>query len=419
MATHNESQITTDRQTIENWASEADSVPVRHTGRGRHNLALVDESALGTHHEQLSWDEFFSTLKDHDMVVVAHGDHEYEVLERDEALSRATVERSELEEALLEGDVVTSTITETTVIERTVVEEAEIESRVVDREEIESSYESADLISREVADCDVTDHGADRTESVSYDEFEPGAQLTDEFDVDVTVNESWDLTKNVLEQLTIESQIVDTEATETDTIEADEIQSTIDIEGVQQTILESDLIDTDAAASHVIESGTIHTEFGEGDVFETQLREHKTVDEELGITKRFSGTITEGETLTAETVSRETIQSDIVDEEGEPVEMGAAGVAETDEIGATGETERLVPTADDEGKTVVDSTGKEVGMVVEVENETMFVDPHPSLTDKIKTALDWGEPDEDAYPVTASQISAITDDSVELAVENE
>jgi len=321
-----ESRITTDRQTIESWAEDADVVPARHPGRSEpDNIVLVDESATDDRYETLSWDEFFSAAADHDMVVVAHENDQFEVLEREEAMGRATVESEELKSALVEGEVVTSTITETTVIERTLVEEAEIESRIDDREQVESSIVDADLVSRTVEGCDVTESEREAEESVSHDQFETGAQLTDEFHVEVPVDETWMLTRDVLERLYIESQVVDTEATETDTVEADEIESTVDVEGVQQTILESDLVDTETSASQVIESGSIHTEFGEGDVFETELMERKTVEEELDLRKVFTGTVTEGETRRAETRSRETIESDIVDEGAAGVERTAAG----------------------------------------------------------------------------------------------
>lgn len=416
MASHSEteSQITTDRQTIENWATDADIVPARYTRHDSpHDLELRTESELGPNHEQISWDEFFSTLEDNDMVVVAHAADDYEVLEHDDALSRASVEDAELKEALMEGEVVTSTITETTVIERTIVEEAEIESQVVDREEVDASIENAQRRSRNVS-CSVMDDGRQEHEQVSYDQFESGAHLSDELDIEVTADESWDLTRDVLERLTIESRIVDTDASETDTVEAENI----DVQGIQQQILQSDLIDTEATPSEVIESGTVTTEFREGDVFETQVLEHKTIDEELSVQKRYTGTITDGETVAVETVSRTTVESDIVDEEGHSLDMGTTSTREEQaaDTETTTEAHRLVPSQEDEGKTVVDSTGEEVGMVVEVENETLFVDPHPSLTDKIKAALDWGEPDEDTYPVTADQISDITDETVELSI---
>lgn len=68
---------------------------------------------------------------------------------------------------------------------------------------------------------------------------------------------------------------------------------------------------------------------------------------------------------------------------------------------------------------MVNAAGEEVGMVARVEGDTLYVDPHPSLTDRIRAVLDWGDGDEDAYPVTADHVDAITDNAVRLAVEEE
>jgi sporulation protein YlmC with PRC-barrel domain len=68
----------------------------------------------------------------------------------------------------------------------------------------------------------------------------------------------------------------------------------------------------------------------------------------------------------------------------------------------------------DQGKTVVDHHGEEVGIVSDVEAGTMYVDPHPSLTDKIRAKLDWGDADEDSYPLAPDQIEEITRDRVRI-----
>jgi hypothetical protein len=78
-----------------------------------------------------------------------------------------------------------------------------------------------------------------------------------------------------------------------------------------------------------------------------------------------------------------------------------------------------MPTEADEGKMVVDATGEEVGMVTDVKGGTMYVDAHPSITDRIKSVLDWGGHDDDAYPLEAENIASITDDEVQLAGEED
>jgi hypothetical protein len=67
----------------------------------------------------------------------------------------------------------------------------------------------------------------------------------------------------------------------------------------------------------------------------------------------------------------------------------------------------------DEGKPVVMGEEK-VGMVAAVEHGTAHVDPDPGLTDKIKAKLDWGDRDDDTYPLQEERVDAVTDDEVRL-----
>lgn len=68
---------------------------------------------------------------------------------------------------------------------------------------------------------------------------------------------------------------------------------------------------------------------------------------------------------------------------------------------------------DDEGKSVVMGDEK-VGMVTSVEHGTAYVDPDPGITDRIKATLDWGDRDEDTYPLQEDAVDTITDDEVRL-----
>ena len=70
-------------------------------------------------------------------------------------------------------------------------------------------------------------------------------------------------------------------------------------------------------------------------------------------------------------------------------------------------------TEDDEGKSVTMGDDK-IGMITEVDHGTAYVDPDPGITDRIKATLDWGDRDEDTYPLQESRVDAITDDEVRL-----
>lgn len=71
-------------------------------------------------------------------------------------------------------------------------------------------------------------------------------------------------------------------------------------------------------------------------------------------------------------------------------------------------------TDDDEGKSVVDSSGKKIGMVTEVRDGTAFVDADPGITDTIRSKLGWGDADKDDYALQEDRIDTITDDEVRL-----
>lgn len=76
---------------------------------------------------------------------------------------------------------------------------------------------------------------------------------------------------------------------------------------------------------------------------------------------------------------------------------------------------RTTLTEEDEGKTVNNAAGEEVGRVMEVENGNAHVKPDPGLADSIRSKLGWGEGDEDTYRLSAESIETITDDEIRLS----
>lgn len=82
------------------------------------------------------------------------------------------------------------------------------------------------------------------------------------------------------------------------------------------------------------------------------------------------------------------------------------------------ENTRVIPEDDDHGKDVVDTRGQDIGMVTKVEGDTMYVDPHPSLTEKIMSTLNWDTDSEEALPVPPEFVERI-DEQVVLRVERD
>lgn len=476
-----ERRLSSDRETISGWTEDHDVVPARHQGANDESarVRIVTHDQLSEEHEEVTWDEFHDERERRDQIVAYRGaehDDPFEVTTRDAAVQESSLEDEEIEEALLDGETVTTEVTETTVVERTVVEEAEIESEVVDREIVGEEIVGAELRSREF-DCDVagfdshdersgssgTDAGAAGSEThLDAARFEAGYQWDEPVGVEVDVEEEWLLTKEVTERLTIESEVVGMDITESETVEEDTVEQTINVEGVQQNVLDSSLVDVDASTTELIESGSIESEYAEDDVVHTYLFECETTEEEVTLEKQYAGDVT-GETTDASTGHSEVVDRRIVggdevefematvvdtetdvdadlesDEETDvTAETGTstgtdADVGETDtstrettadtEMGADTDADGVTTTTpgdDDEGKTVFDASGDEVGMVVDVRGDTIYVDPHPSITDKFKSVLGWDMDEDDAHPIPGDRIARITDRRIELVDESE
>jgi len=71
-------------------------------------------------------------------------------------------------------------------------------------------------------------------------------------------------------------------------------------------------------------------------------------------------------------------------------------------------------TEDDEGKSVKNSMGDEIGIVSEVRNGKAHVKPDPSITDKIRFKLGWDDADEETYHLDESRIDTVTEDEIRL-----
>jgi len=434
-----ESHIATDRDRIREWADEAYAHPIRRRreGSGSEELAILPESEHEESHDRMDWDQFFDAMDRDDKVVVFHGtgtDRSFEVVDQDRAVGRSALEDDDVEQALKEGETVTTNVTQATVVEQTVVEHADIESELIGREHVDERYLDAELVSREVIDCTVTDveKGAE-SESRDYSMFETGAKSSGDVDVEVEVDirETWSVTKEMIEQVTVESRVTDVEVTESDTVESTAVDRTVNLEDVERTILDSGMLESHDVDTDAIDRKAVESEYTEDDAVVTELMERTTIDEELSLRRRFRGDIDEAETTEVETVHREAIESEIVEADEYEIDAGtgdadttAAGTAGTTDAGtadagatARADDIRVTPERDDMGKKVFDETGEELGIVSDVKSGSLYIDPHPSLTDRIRARLDWGDRDEESYPIEEDKIDEITGDRVILRVD--
>lgn len=71
-------------------------------------------------------------------------------------------------------------------------------------------------------------------------------------------------------------------------------------------------------------------------------------------------------------------------------------------------------TDDEKGKRVVNMDGDTLGMVTDVSDDSIAVNPSPGIAETIRAKLGWGDADEADYVLSTDRIGEITDDEIRL-----
>lgn len=420
-----EGRVSRDEETIRSWADRHGAVPVRERGAEQGDrVRLVPERDAGPDHERVEWDAFFSELEDGEQVVVYHGesaDERFQVSDRDAALSG--VDAEDVEDRLLQGETVTSEVTETSVVESVVVEEVTLESELVDTDVLDQRIVDVELVGREARNCELVategiepDEGFDREAYLAQlDAGDTSGDLTggrsfeaDEsfpYRVEVDVDETWTVVRDLVEEFTVESRVADAEVTEADTVEDHDV----DVEGLHRSIFEQGLVQSEAEPDRAIATHEVESDVTASDRIRTTVTRERTVEDEVVDRAHLRAEVSGGErrgmerldTTPLETADGEGVGT-AATEEGQPSDTTTSGAVAVDE--------RL------EGKTVVNAVGEELGLVsgVEPDRDVLYVDVDPGITERIMAALGWGGADEEDSPLPASAIDRVTDDEVVL-----
>lgn len=432
---------------IREWAETHHVVPVRReAGTGESGrFEMIPERQATDAEQSVDWDMFFSTLEEGDQVVVYHGDRDerpLEVTHRTDIIEMADDEG--IEDRLLEGETVTSTITETTVVESVVTEEIGVESELVATDMVDQNIVDVNLVSRETSGCRlVKDRSIDDREGFSADRYlaqldatsgeemtpmtEPSERewtaMDDEetadypYHVESEVEETWAVTRELTERFTVESRITGSDVSEADSVEDHDI----DTEGLHRSILESGIIRDDRPVEDILASADIDSSLSESNRVTTEFTRDRIVEDEVLEMSRLFAQITGGERAGMRRLN--TVE--LVDETETTESVGEAAMTEPVSEATATQTDGTIESADavhisgnETGKTVVDANGNDIGTVddVDVSGNQIYVDTHHGLGQRIMSALGWGDTDED-YPVPASKINRITDDTVELKIE--
>lgn len=435
-----ERRISRDRETIRNWADRHDVVPVREESSGDEDrYRMVPEESMQDSYERVEWNRFFEDFEDGDRVVVYHGeevDDPFEVTgQRDIATE---LDDEEMAERLLAGETVTSTVTETAVVESVVTEEMTIESELVDRETVDQRIVDSELVSRSMTGCRIADD--DRSDAEDLFDTErylaavggptasaPGGEATTfegrelPYDAELDVEERWEVTRELTERFVVESEITGAEITEADSLE----DYDLDVRGLHRTILDSGIIEEDLSTEDFLTDHEAESEITEDDRVTTSFTRQRTVEDVVVDHLQVHGDLTGGEVLDMEVVGSEDVPGSAHGTQREaetadtPHDIGTEEPTETGTgtgTGAGSASGGATLTDDDVGKTIVDPTGDEIGTVTAVDEHAnaMYVDADPGLTERIKTALGWGDADEDDQRLDASHVDHVTDDEVRL-----
>lgn len=462
-----EHRVTTDRSRIREWGEERNAVPASRESGGETEYGFFREGNVHEDYREHQWDDFLDRF-DSDNHAFVYRENEtldddelghYEIIDRDEAAARSTVEDAEAEEELLAGGTVTTEVTETTVVEREIVETETIESEVVDEDVVRSRIVDAELVDWQVSDPDV-DFDLRADENVAGSTVittSDGRAQYEDLDLDTTVqgditaeiDETWRLRREVDERAIVESRVVDTDIEEHDHVEEESVEASIDTEGIHRSLVDSDVLDTSHDATEIIETDVIQTErTGEGR-FESQIIERKVYDDRVRRRKRIRFDYAGSDVIDTETVDSDLVESDVVDVEydtdaamadrdtdaamaDQDTDMGATTTATDSDAEAYGETttgtvdDEMLGDADrseireeDQGKTVVDEGGEEVGQVTRVESGVAYVEPHAGFLQRIESMLGMGGHDDDEYPLNSAQVLRVTDDDVVISDEAE
>ena len=137
------------------------------------------------------------------------------------------------------------------------------------------------------------------------------------------------------------------------------------------------------------------------------IGDQETVLDRLALDESHRGAIRDrlanGETVT--------ISDDAIDAD-RPV---AALVDDTDVTTAEGTDHPTEPTDRDVGKVVVTPTGDEVGVAVAVDDDEIYVDPHPGLTERALATLGWSDADESDVSLAVDRVDHVTVDAIRLS----
>lgn len=371
-----------DRAEIRSWAEARDLIPAYVDAEKAADLesqvtggkapTLVQRDELGENYEESEWDSFFSAIQEAGLVLTyrnppaEEGPGHYALVEQEKAEETAGADMRKVGQP-------SSNMAPGSAMSDPGAEE------VAERERI-----ATELVSREV-------------EAVEW---------VDDETVELQVEEVWLLTEELL---------VD-EGDERRTVERDVSQ----LRRLIANVDESEVLESGIANREVIEqeSAGVSNSSGTASAGETGSGDRtpaEGIPTETGVTGETGSspaeTAREGTPPNGETPPTHGTGTDDVEPAGESSPQ-ADSTPGTDEPAGTADA---TVSEHDEGKSVVDATGSEIGIVTDVRGGDVYIDPDPDIVEKVAAKLGWSQADEESYTIKQEDVATVRHDAVELA----
>lgn len=399
-----ETVITTDHDTIRHWIEECGSTAAQVTEPAEDDpgsLAVVPKGTIDNSIREVSWKEFFAIFEDEELAFVYHSDKD----DPDKQWSCKFIDRTEMDES------VTATETTGTSVGMSSTEAAEIDADARDTENEamdEGAVDEDEIVAGETTSRGTIDEeaiGDQPDEEVRAEDDDVANEPAERMPVEEETGVPPDETDNADPAEPLESKSEPTDTTEReplesgiDTGQSEPIETSTEAEGVNAEPIESESVDSEIEPTDPGEPSAEREIPTDREPPESEPTEPAETD--IGGEPIESGSV-EG--------SGTNIGGEPIDPDGATGELEAEpGTDKTDDGSDDPGVGIIDLTAKDEGKAVVDETGDHLGIVSDVEEETIRVNPDSELTDDRMSELGWDDHERETHRVENDRIRKVT-----------
>jgi hypothetical protein len=414
--------VLSDPEEVRRWADANDVVPLQcEDASGPHTTELRHREDLRDRHETRDWDAVLREFEDRNLAVVHErgGDPgDCRLVDRDtvatdredDADATDATGGGVVEEATVESVLVGSEIVECEVVER----------EVVDRELVGVAVEERANVPADGDRDPPNGAGSAGGERVYLDEggHTTGPETRDVIGLDV--DETRIETEERFEKHVVESRVVEADLDREGTVRHERVDTDAVVGRIHEHIRRSDVVDV--RADQVLEDRHIETEFGEGDGTTSVVVEHRTVESEVTVRKVVYAEVADVEVEESDHVREEVLETGVLEADhpvhGASTGRPGGGTAGTSPVGDIPVVEGA-PEPDGGvgdyliGREVERPDGETIGIVSDVDEDgnVLYVDEDPSLTDRIRASLQWGD-EHDASALAFDRVREIRADAV-------